>query len=212
MSVLVMLWLSPLLTLIALVMGPALWWFAVLSRKRLFPATWAAQQEAAAVAGVVEAAVGGVRVVKGFGQEEQELGKLESASRNLYGARLRAIRLNSRYTPAMQAIPALGQVAVLALGGWLAVNGEVTLGTFVAFSTYVAQMTGPVRMLTMLLTVGQQARAGVERVLELIDERPLVQDSPAPARWRPPRAYPPWSSTRSTSGTGRTAAVPSCTG
>ncbi|MDH6110559.1 ATP-binding cassette subfamily B protein [Kitasatospora sp. MAP12-15] len=178
MSVLVMLWLSPTLTLIALVMGPALWWFAVLSRKRLFPATWAAQEEAAAVAGVVEAAVGGVRVVKGFGQEAQELGKLESASRNLYGARLRAIRLNSRYTPAMQAIPALGQVAVLALGGWLAVDGQVTLGTFVAFSTYVAQMTGPVRMLTMLLTVGQQARAGVERVLELIDERPLVQDKP----------------------------------
>ncbi|WP_083974266.1 ABC transporter ATP-binding protein [Kitasatospora mediocidica] len=190
MSVVVMLWLSPTLTLIALVMGPALWWFAVLSRKRLFPASWAAQQEAAAVAGVVEAAVGGVRVVKGFGQEAQELGKLESASRTLYSARLRAIRLNSRYNPAMQAIPALGQVAVLALGGWLAVNGQVTLGTFVAFSTYVAQMTGPVRMLTMLLTVGQQARAGVERVLELIDERPLVQEKPGARVLEPAEGVP----------------------
>ncbi|GAA0695929.1 ABC transporter ATP-binding protein [Kitasatospora atroaurantiaca] len=177
MSVLVMLWLSPPLTLIALVMGPALWWFATLSRKRLFPATWAAQQEAAAVAGVVDGAVGGVRVVKGFGQEAQERAKLERASHSLFGARLRSIRLNSRYTPAMQAIPALGQVAVLALGGWLAVRGEVSLGTFVAFSTYVAQLTGPVRMLTMLITVGQQARAGVERVLQLVDERPLVQES-----------------------------------
>ncbi|MGW2251567.1 ABC transporter transmembrane domain-containing protein [Kitasatospora sp. NPDC001660] len=178
MSAAVMVWLSPPLTLIALVMAPALWWVTVLSRKRLFPSTWAAQQEAAAVAGVVDEAIGGVRVVKGFGQEAQELDKLEGASRNLFAARLRSIRLNSRYNPAMQAIPALAQVAVLAFGGWLAVDGQVSLGTFVAFSTYVAQMTGPVRMLTMVITVGQQARAGVERVLQLIDERPLVQERP----------------------------------
>ncbi|MFD0278902.1 ABC transporter ATP-binding protein [Kitasatospora sp. NPDC127111] len=178
MSLAVMIWLSPPLTLVALVMGPALWWVSVLSRKRLFPSTWAAQQEAAAVAGVVDEAVGGVRVVKGFGQEAQELDKLEAASRHLFAARLRSIRLNSRYNPAMQAIPALAQVAVLAFGGWLAVDGQVSLGTFVAFSTYVAQMTGPVRMLTMVITVGQQARAGVERVVQLIDERPLVQERP----------------------------------
>nr|WP_308129919.1 ABC transporter ATP-binding protein [Kitasatospora aureofaciens] len=178
MSLAVMVWLSPPLTLVALVMAPALWWVTVLSRKRLFPSTWAAQQEAAAVAGVVDEAIGGVRVVKGFGQEAQELDKLEGASRHLFAARLRSIRLNARYNPAMQAIPALAQVAVMAFGGWLAVDGQVSLGTFVAFSTYVAQMTGPVRMLTMVITVGQQARAGVERVLQLIDERPLVQDRP----------------------------------
>ncbi|MFF2042338.1 ABC transporter ATP-binding protein [Kitasatospora sp. NPDC058170] len=178
MSLAVMVWLSPPLTLVALVMGPALWWLSTLSRKRLFPSTWAAQQEAAAVAGAVDEAIGGVRVVKGFGQEAQEQDKLAAASQNLFAARLRSIRLNSRYNPAMQAIPALAQVAVLAFGGWLAVDGRVSLGTFVAFSTYVAQMTGPVRMLTMVITVGQQARAGVERVLQLIDERPLVQDRP----------------------------------
>nr|BEK65948.1 ABC transporter ATP-binding protein [Kitasatospora purpeofusca] len=178
MSLGVMLWLSPPLTLVALVMAPVLWWVSTLSRKRLFPSTWAAQQEAAAVAGVVDEAIGGVRVVKGFGQEGQELDKLETASRSLFAARLRSIRLNSRYNPAMQAVPALAQVAVLAFGGWLAVDGRVSLGTFVAFSTYVAQMTGPVRMLTMVITVGQQARAGVERVLQLIDERPLVRERP----------------------------------
>ncbi|WP_035862901.1 ABC transporter ATP-binding protein [Kitasatospora cheerisanensis] len=178
MSMVVMLWLSLPLTVIALVMGPVLWWLSTLSRKRLFPATWAAQQQAAEVAGVVDAAVGGVRVVKGFGQEAQERGKLERVSRALFAARLRSIRLNARYTPAMQAVPALGQVAVLAGGGWLAVRGDVTLGTFVAFSTYLAQMAGPVRMLAMVITVGQQARAGVERVLQLIDQRPLVADAP----------------------------------
>lgn len=175
-SLAVMVWLSPLLTVVALLMAPALWFIAKRSRKKLFPATWYAQGQAAAVATVVDGAVTGVRVVKGFGQEEQETGKLREAGRRLFGGRMRAIRLNSRYTPALQAVPALGQVAMLALGGWLATDGHITLGTFVAFSTYLAQLVGPVRMLAMVLTVGQQARAGVERVFELIDTEPVIRE------------------------------------
>nr|WP_189847753.1 ABC transporter ATP-binding protein [Streptomyces omiyaensis] len=175
-SLAVMAWLSIPLTLVALAVAPALWWIAKRSRTRLHPATWAAQQEAAGVAGVVDGAVTGVRVVKGFGQEEQETGKIREAGRRLFAARLRTVRLNSRYTPALQAVPALGQVAVLALGGWLAYRGQITLGTFVAFSAYLASLVGPVRMLAMVLTVAQQARAGVERVVELIDTEPAIED------------------------------------
>ncbi|XQE79791.1 ABC transporter ATP-binding protein [Streptomyces microflavus] len=175
-SLVIMAWLSLPLTLVALAVAPALWFIARRSKARLFPATWYAQGQAAAVAGVVDGAVSGVRVVKGFGQEDQETGKLREVSRRLFAGRLRTIRLNSRYTPALQAVPALGQVAMLALGGWLATRGEITLGTFVAFSTYLAQLVGPVRMLAMVLTVGQQARAGVERVLELIDTEPSMKD------------------------------------
>ncbi|AVH97406.1 ABC transporter ATP-binding protein [Streptomyces sp. WAC00288] len=172
----VMAWLSPPLTLVALAVAPALWYIARRSRTRLHPATWHAQQQAALVAGVVDGAVSGVRVVKGFGQEDQETGKIREAGRRLFAGRLRTVRLNSRYTPALQAVPALGQVAVLALGGWLAYQGQITLGTFVAFSSYLASLVGPVRMLAMVLTVGQQARAGVERVLDLIDTEPVVKD------------------------------------
>ncbi|MFF6826143.1 ABC transporter ATP-binding protein/permease [Streptomyces longwoodensis] len=175
-SLVVMAWLSVPLTLVAVAVAPALWWIAKRSRTRLHPATWWAQAQAAAVAGVVDGAVSGVRVVKGFGQEDQETGKLREVGRRLFAGRLRTIRLNARYTPALQAVPALGQVAMLALGGWLAVHGHITLGTFVAFSTYLAQLVGPVRMLAVVLTVGQQARAGTERVLELIDTEPTLRD------------------------------------
>ncbi|MFF4279421.1 ABC transporter ATP-binding protein [Streptomyces kronopolitis] len=177
-SLVVMLALSPLLTVVALAVAPALWFIARRSRARLFPATWYAQGQAAAVAGVVDGAVSGVRVVKGFGQEEQETGKLREVSRRLFAGRLRTVRFNAVYTPALQAVPALGQVAMLALGGWMATQGQVTLGTFVAFSTYLAQLVGPVRMLAMMLTVGQQARAGVERVYELIDTEPALTERP----------------------------------
>ncbi|MGW2731839.1 ABC transporter ATP-binding protein [Streptomyces sp. NPDC001494] len=175
-SLVIMAWLSLPLTLVALAVAPALYAIAKRSRSKLHPATWYAQAQAAAVAGVVDGAVSGVRVVKGFGQEEQETGKLREVGRRLFAGRLRTIRLNSRFTPALQAVPALGQVAMLALGGWLAVRGHITLGTFVAFSTYLAQLVGPVRMLAVVLTVGQQARAGTERVLELIDTQPTMKD------------------------------------
>ncbi|WFB09413.1 ABC transporter ATP-binding protein/permease [Streptomyces sp. LX-29] len=177
-SLVVMAILSPLLTVVVLAVAPALWIIAARSRTRLFPATWYAQSQAGAVAGVVDGAVTGVRVVKGFGQEHQETGKLREAGRRLFAARLRTVRLNARYTPALQAVPALGQVAMLAVGGWMATRGQVTLGTFVAFSTYLAQLVGPVRMLTMMLTMGQQARAGVERVFELIETEPAIEERP----------------------------------
>jgi ATP-binding cassette, subfamily B, bacterial len=186
-SLAVMFVLSPLLTLVALTVGPALWFVSSRSRHTLFPATWDAQQQAAAVAGVVDDAVTGVRVVKGFGQEEQEIGKLSRAARRLFAARLRANAFTARYNPPLQAIPALGQVGVLALGGWLAIGGQISLGTFLAFATYLAQLVGPVRMLGALLTVGQQARASVVRVFEVIDSRPVVREAPDAATLAPDR-------------------------
>jgi len=177
-SMIAMAFLSPVLTLVALAVGPALWFISAASRRTLFPASWDAQQQAAGVAAVVDEAVTGVRVVKGFGQEEQEVGRIERVSTRLYASRVRALRLLARYNPALQAVPALGQVGVLALGGWLALRGTISLGTFLAFSSYLVAMVWPVRSLAGLVTVGQQARASVLRVFEVIDAKPVVTDRP----------------------------------
>ena len=177
-SMIAMAFLSPVLTLVALAVGPALWLIAAASRRTLFPASWDAQQRAAGIAAVVDEAVTGVRVVKGFGQEEQEVQRIERASTRLYAARVRAVRLLARYNPALQAVPALGQVGVLALGGWLALHGTISLGTFLAFSSYLVAMVWPVRSLAGLVTIGQQARASVIRVFEVIDAEPVVTDRP----------------------------------
>lgn len=173
-SLVVMAVLSPPLTLVALAMGPALWWIAWRSRGDLFPANSAAQARAAEVAAHVEAAVTGVRVVKGFGQEAAELARLEGVVTRLFADRMRVVRYNARYGPALQAVPAIGQVGVLLFGGWLALRGHITVGTFLAFSTYLGQLVSPVRQLSGLLTTGQLARAGVERVLQVVDTRPSV--------------------------------------
>jgi ATP-binding cassette subfamily B protein len=173
-----MLWLSPLLTIIALVVVPAVAVIAFRSRKVLFPATWSAQQSAADLAQHVEETVTGVRVVKGFGQEAREVGRLEGRARKLFAERMRAAKLTARPTATLSALPAAGQVAVLALGGWMALHGQVSLGTFLAFASYVANLVGPARLLSSLMINAQLARAGVERVYELIDSQPDVTEKP----------------------------------
>ncbi|GGU62916.1 ABC transporter ATP-binding protein [Lentzea flava] len=173
-----MLYLSVPLTIIAIIVLPLVAWLAGRTRLTLFPATWSAQQRAADLAQHVEETVTGVRVVKGFGQEAREVARLEKHARALFAERMRAARLSSRPLATVTALPLLGQVGVLALGGWLALHGQVTLGTFLAFTTYVANLVGPTRILSGLVVSAQLARAGVERVYELIDSQPDVKDGP----------------------------------
>jgi len=179
-SLAAMLWLSPLLTVIALVMLPVAMLVAAKSRRILFPATWSAQQRAADLAQHVEETVTGVRVVKGFGQEAREVEHLRQRALRLYSERLRAARLTARTAPRLTALPSLGLVAVLGAGGLLAMHGQITIGTFLAFSTYVGNLVGPARMIGSLVITGQLARAAVERVYELIDSQPEFTDPPHP--------------------------------
>jgi ATP-binding cassette subfamily B protein len=177
-SVAIMAWLSPLLTVIALVTLPVGAAFTAVMRRRLFPATWAAQQRAAEVAQHVEEAVTGVRVVKGFGQEQRETGRLRLSARLLYGERLRAARITARLTPTLAALPTVGQLGVFALGGALALQGQISIGVFIAFTTYIAALVGPARLVASVVVTGQLARAGVERVYDLVDSQPQIVDAP----------------------------------
>ncbi|NMH97856.1 ABC transporter ATP-binding protein [Pseudonocardia sp. K10HN5] len=174
----VMIVLSPTLALISIVVAPALLIVSYRMRWRIFPATWDGQQREGDVAQIVDEDVNGVRVVKAFGQEHRELERVADASAKVYGSQMRAVRLQSRYQPLLQAIPTIGQVAVLALGGWMALQHEITIGTFLAFSTYIAQLMAPARQLAGVLTIGQQARAGIERIFQLLDLRPAIADRP----------------------------------
>jgi ATP-binding cassette subfamily B protein len=178
MSLAIMFWLSPLLACIGLVIAPALFVVSYRLRMKVFPASWDGQQREGEVAEIVDEDVGGVRVVKAFGQEDRELHRMVAVVQRLYGSRMRATRLQARYQPLLEAIPTLAQVAVLALGGWLVMQGEITLGTFLAFSTYVTQFVAPARQLAGVLTIGQQARAGVERIFQVLDLETAIEDEP----------------------------------
>jgi ATP-binding cassette subfamily B protein len=175
----IMLWLSPLLTLVAMAVVPVIvLLIAVRGRRVVFPATWSAQQRAAEVAQQVEETVSGVRVVKGFGQERREAARLAGAARVLFAEKLRVARLTAWPTATLATLVPASQVVVLGLGGALTLRGQVSIGVFVAFTGYVAGVVGPVKVLAALLVNSQVVRAGVERVYELIDTRPLITEPP----------------------------------
>ncbi|MBS9373239.1 ABC transporter ATP-binding protein [Rhodococcus sp. B50] len=179
-ALVIMMSLSPLLTLVAVVTVPIIGGLVRVVRPKLFAATWSAQQRAADLAQHVEETVTGVRVVKGFGQESRAVDQLEEHGRRLYAERLRAARINAWFSAPLGAIPQFGLVATIALGGWLALEGGITVGTFVAFTAYVATMTATTRTLSQVVIMAQLSRAAVERVYEVIDTEPDVADPPHP--------------------------------
>ena len=176
-SLAVMAWLSlPLLGIVLLVV-PILVLLALRMRTWVYPASLDAQQKQAELATDADEAIVGVRVVKGFGQEHRELTKMEEAARTLYGSRVRNVRLTAKYAPALQVVPSLGLVGLLAVGGRLVLSGSVSIGTFLAFATYLGQLIAPIRTAALIFSVSQAARAGAERVFELLDVSPRITDT-----------------------------------
>ena len=102
----VMLYLSPLLALVSLVVAPALLIVSYRMRWRIFPATWDGQQREGDVAQIVDEDVNGVRVVKAFGQERSRAASgSPTPAETLYGSQMRAVRLQSRYQPLLRGDP-----------------------------------------------------------------------------------------------------------
>ncbi|HEX3612693.1 MAG TPA: ABC transporter ATP-binding protein [Sporichthyaceae bacterium] len=174
----VMIYLSPLLAAVSVSVLPGLFVVTYRMRRRIAPATWDAQQRQGELIDIVVDDVTGVRVVKAFAQEAREIERVAAAAGTVYGSRMRLVRLQSRYQPLLETIPALAQVAVLALGGWLALHHRISLGTFLAFSSYIGQFVHPARQLASVLTIAQHARAGLERIQQLLDLVPKVREAP----------------------------------
>lgn len=147
-------------------------------RQKVYAAGWDSQQREAEMMTVVEEAVTGVRVVKGFGQERGEFDRFVRRLTSMFGSRVRAIRTRAPFLAHLQAAPLLGQVGVLLLGGWLALHGHLTVGTFLAFAGYLADLTGSTRGLSMIVTMGPLARSGAERIAELLALKSAVVERP----------------------------------
>jgi subfamily B ATP-binding cassette protein MsbA len=129
----------------------------------------------------------GMRVIQAFGQEDRELARFTEESRNYYRARVRGIRYWSTFFPGMRFVASLGTAIVLGAGAWLVVEGQMTLGTLVAFLSYITSFYEPINRLTEIDNVFQEAIAAGERIFELLDETPDIQDAPGAAALPPLR-------------------------
>jgi len=142
----------------------------------------AVQEQSAEVAGVVEETLSGMRVVKGFGFESTQDAKLAAAADELFEQSLKTSGVRARFLPAIELVPNLGLVAVLAYGGHLTLEGEMTVGELVGFNLYVVMLIQPLRMLGMVVAQAQRAIAAGERIDEVLATAPAIIDPAHPKR------------------------------
>ena len=174
----VMVTLSPLLTAVVLVVAPAIYLLTRHSQRVVFPAMWDAQNHLGKLTGIAQETVYGIGVVLGFGQDRRAAVSFDAQARTLYAARLRLARLAGRYLAGLQALPPLGQLGILALGGWLAMIGQISLGTFVAFAAYLVHIVSAARGYGVAVVAIQQGKASVLRIFEVLDAVPAIRDRP----------------------------------
>ena len=173
-----MLTISVPLAFVAMATMPFVYITGVRMRRSMFPVSWIIQARLAEVATIVDENVNGVRVVKSFAAEQQQLRALSGAAKRVQWGYIKDADLRARFTPLVQNLPQLGLALVLLVGGWMVIHGELGIGAILAFPAYLLMMQAPFMMLGMLIMMGQRAAASAERIYEIIDEQPTVTDSP----------------------------------
>jgi len=136
----------------------------------------------AAVVGDLAENISGMRVIQAFGQEETTRSRFREVNRANRDANIRAMSLSFAFLPVVDFLGVLASGIVLWFGGKAVAAETLTIGTVVAFLNYVTRFFQPIQELSQLYTTFQTAMAGGERVFELLDAEPAVQDPPgAPA-------------------------------
>ncbi|WP_354183124.1 ABC transporter ATP-binding protein [Arthrobacter sp. UYP6] len=173
-----MLWLSPLLALIALITVPVSAVVTVLIARRSqvqFMQQWKSTGE---VNGYIEEMFSAQDVVKAFGQQERVVEGFRPANETLYRSSFRAQFVSGIIMPTMQFISNLNYVAVAVVGGILVANGRLSIGGVQAFIQYSRQFSQPLGQIGSLINMLQSGVASAERVFELLDDR---EQEPDPA-------------------------------
>ena len=168
----------PLLTLVALVPMPAVWFVGMKMRKLMFPISWIVQARLADVATIVEENVTGVRIVKSFAAELQQIKQLAGSARRAQWAHVKQVDVRAKYAPILQNLPNLGLVLVLFFSGYLVINEQLDVGAILLFSAYIVRLVAPFRILGFMLVLNERARASAARIYEILDTTPDVVDRP----------------------------------
>jgi ATP-binding cassette, subfamily B, bacterial len=173
-----MLSISVPLAFVAMASMPFIYIVGIKMRKSLFPVSWLIQSRLAEVATVVDENVNGVRVVRSFAAEQQQLGQLAKAADRVQWGYIKDADLRARYAPLVQNLSQVGLVLVLLVGGWFVIHDHLPVASIVSFNLYLVMMQAPFMMLGMLIMMGQRASASADRIYEIIDEKPTIVDRP----------------------------------
>ncbi|MHC1759695.1 MAG: ABC transporter ATP-binding protein [Negativicutes bacterium] len=168
-------WQLALLTLITVpLVAQAMKIFGVKLRR----ASGTMQQRVAEITSVLQEMIVSIRLIRLFVREEYEIARFNRENLNNFRAQMRASQLSATLTPVVEFLAALAVTVIVWYGGNEVISGNLTSGSLIAFLVYSVNISNPVKRLGNVYGNIQKAVAAAERVFEVLDTKPEIEDSP----------------------------------
>jgi len=175
--VVMMLVISPLLTLITILILPAAFVVTGKIAKRSRKHFTGQQKHLGELNGHVEEMLTGHKIIKAFGMEPQSIREFEQVNDKLYDSAWKAQFISGLIMPMMHFLNNLGFVAVCAMGGVLVARGTLLIGDMQAMIQYSRNFTQPISQTASIANIFQATLAAAERVFEVLDEEEETPDN-----------------------------------
>jgi ABC-type multidrug transport system fused ATPase/permease subunit len=129
-----------------------------------------------AITAYLQETLSGIRVVRSFGQEPHHEAQFAELNADNRDANMKTVRLNALYFPAVEMLSGVAIAVIVLYGGYQAIEGTITVGTVVAFIAALSYLFDPIQQLSQLYTTYQSGMAALEKIFELLDVRPDLED------------------------------------
>lgn len=173
------------LTLLTLITLPLVLQAINIFGKKLRLAGAVMQERAADITSVLQETVLAVRVIKSFVREDYEIERFNRENYHNFRAQMKASQLMATLTPIIEFLAAIGVTVIIWYGGREVVGGHLTSGALIAFLIYVVNLSNPIKRLSRVYGNIQRAMAAAQRVFEVLDTEPEIQDRPGAAELPP---------------------------
>ena len=171
-----MLSLDAYLTLLALVVCPALFCAIGLLNNKMSSAAMQARQKQSLVYSLVQRTLSGIRVIQAFSKEEDEEQRFVEASTESLAADLRLYNLQNFYYALANVTIAAGTAAVLWVGTRHVLSGDLLVGEMVVFTSYLASLYAPLNNIFQIYGLVQSAKVGVRRAFDILESEQSLPD------------------------------------
>ncbi len=169
-SIIIMVYLDPVLTAYAVIVIPFLLAVIAIMSGKIRYNYHEVRRKIAALTGGVSESINGINAVKSNGAEDVFERQFESLNRNNFNANVNAVKLTSIFSSMMEIIEAAGIILVLYMGGMQILSGTISIGLVVSFVIYVQGFFTPIVQLSQFYNSYQSSSIAVERIYRIIDE------------------------------------------
>jgi ABC-type multidrug transport system fused ATPase/permease subunit len=139
------------------------------------------------ITGYLQETLSGIRVVRSFGQEPAHRARFSELNADNQEANMVTVRLNAAYFPAVEMLSGIALALIVLYGGYQAIDGHVTVGTIVAFVATLSFLFEPIQQLSQMYTTYQSGMAALEKIFQLLDVEPTLEDRPGASALGPIR-------------------------